>query len=227
MKTIKIGVVYTGTTPELTQMVNDELYKELGDNIEIHSYACPDVIKEINEVNYITVNAISHLLLQFAKALEEGADVILNCCSSVGLVVDSLQAFSDYSGVPIVRIDQDMCEDAVRKGERIAVIATLSSTLLPTVETIKKCGRKFNKRIEIIPCVIEGAFGLAQEEFKKVILYNVKEYATTADVVLFAQGSMAYAAPYIITETGKVVLASPEYGAKKVKKVLQQKGLLK
>ena len=41
-----------------------------------------------------------------------------------------------YIGVPIVRVDEEMCREAVRKGQRIGVMATLPTTLEPTKGTI-------------------------------------------------------------------------------------------
>ena len=57
---------------------------------------------------------------------------MLNLCSSVGEVADSAQDVAKYIGVPIVRVDEEMCREAVRKGQRIGVMATLPTTLEPT-----------------------------------------------------------------------------------------------
>lgn len=48
------------------------------------------------------------------KAAEEGVDAMLNLCSSVGEVADSVQDVAKYIGVPIVRVDEEMCREAVR-----------------------------------------------------------------------------------------------------------------
>lgn len=45
----------------------------------------------------------------FMKAVLDGADAILNICSSVGEVADAAQDIGKYTGIPIVRIDEEMC----------------------------------------------------------------------------------------------------------------------
>ena len=51
--------------------------------------------------------------------------------------------------------------------------------------------------------------------------------ADDVDVVLFAQGSMAYCEEYIAEKFGKVVLSSPRFGAAELKKALVKKGTVK
>ena len=67
----------------------------------------------------------------FMKAAENNCEAVLNACSSVGEVADCVQSAAAYLGMPIVRIDEEMCRDAARKGSRIGVMATLPTTLIP------------------------------------------------------------------------------------------------
>ena len=53
-----------------------------------------------------------------------------------------------------------------------------------------------------------------------------QEIAPQVDVILFAQGSMAYAEEYIAEKTGKVVLSSPRFGAIALRCALEAKGLI-
>ena len=72
----------------------------------------------------------------------------------------SVQDVARYIGVLIVRIDEDMCRDAVRTGTRIGVMATLETTLEPTKNTIRRMGRECGRQITIVDCLVENAFGL-------------------------------------------------------------------
>ena len=49
-----------------------------------------------------------------------------------------------------------------------------------------------NKHVELIDCLVDGAFGLDQEQFKTLMTEYAGKVADEADVILFAQGSMAY-----------------------------------
>lgn len=85
---MKIGLVYTGVTPELIELVEREIRKQLGSNIELLSYKDPSIISEVVENNYVTANPTARLVKMFMQAVQDGVDIILNNCSSVGEVVD-------------------------------------------------------------------------------------------------------------------------------------------
>ena len=223
---MKIGVVYTSTTPELIDNVQKELINSIGNKVSFISLENPSILNEIREEGYITSSASARLLELYCKAILEGADVILNACSSVGEITDSVQAFSKFSGIPIIRIDEEMCREAVLRGKKIGVMATLSSTLNPTKNTILRIARETNKRVEVVECLIDGAFGLNQDEFKSKMLENALKMSDKVDVILFAQGSMAYCENLIHEKCNKLVVSSPRFGAKAVKEALIKKGLL-
>ncbi|CAK7048639.1 MAG: hypothetical protein DELT_00940 [Desulfovibrio sp.] len=226
---MKVGIVYTSTTPELIELVEKELNAALGPGVAYISYQDPSILAEVRDSDYVTPGAAARLVGLFVNAINAGADVVLNCCSSVGEVVDAVQDFGKFSGIPIVRIDEEMCRAAVRAAvsanKKIAVMATLSSTLNPTRNTVLRVAREMNVRVETIDVLVDGAFGLSQDQFKAQMLAHAEKHATKADVILFAQGSMAYCADVIENTCGKKVFSSPGYGAKAVKAALIAKGL--
>ena len=53
---MKLGIVYTSTTPELIECVNEEIRKNLGDAPEILNYQDPSILAEVREVcDYIMI----------------------------------------------------------------------------------------------------------------------------------------------------------------------------
>ena len=223
---MKLGIVYTSTTPELIECVNEEIRKNLGDTPEILNYQDPSILAEVREHGYVTAGAAARLVGMYMQAVSDGADVILNCCSSVGEVADAAQNIGRYTGIPIVRIDEEMCREAVRQGQRIGVMATLSSTLNPTKNTVLRVAREMGKEVEMVDALVEGGFGLDEEQFKALMSKYAQEIAPKCDVILFAQGSMAYCEEDIAKLTGKVVLSSPRFGAIDLRKALEVKGLI-
>lgn len=221
---MKVAIVYTSTTPQLIEMVERELRSQVGEATFL-SYQDPSILKEACDNGFVTARAAGRLVEMFGRAVDEGADVILNCCSSVGEVVDSVQPFARYCGIPIVRIDEEMCRIAVRKGSRIAVMATLPSTLNPTKNTVLRAAREMNRRVTLVDVLVDGAFGLAPDQFRSRMLEKALAVKEQCDLLLFAQGSMAYAADYIAEQLGKPVLSSPSLGAKAVKRALEEKGM--
>ncbi len=223
---MKVGIVYTSTTPELTELVNREVTKQLGTGIQIQSYEDPSILAEVREAGSVTAGAAARLVSLFMQAIMDGAEAVLNCCSSVGEVADAAEAIGRYTGVPIVRIDGEMCCEAVRLGSRIGVLATLPTTLEPTKNTVKRMARELNRPAELVDGLIDGAFGIHQEEFKKMLLAKAEEIAGQVDVILLCQGSMAYAEEFLQEAIGKPVVSSPRFGAKELRRVLEHKGLL-
>lgn len=129
---MKVGLIYTSTTPELIELVEQEVKKQLGDDVELYSLQDPSILADVRAAGYVTTAPAARLIGMYMKAAEEGVDAMLNLCSSVGEVADSAQDVAKYIGVPIVRVDEEMCREAVRKGQRIGVMATLPTTLEPT-----------------------------------------------------------------------------------------------
>lgn len=224
---MKIGLVYTSTTPELIELVNKEVRKQLGGETELLHYEDPSILSEIREHGYVTTAPAARLISMFMQAAQDGADAILNICSSVGEVADCAQDAARYIGVPIVRIDEEMCRDAVRRGTRIGVMATLPTTLEPTKNTLKRVAREMNREISLIDCLIDGAFGLDQDQFRSFLLNNAEQIKDRIDILLLCQGSMAYCEEYLEGKIGVPVVSSPRYGAAALKEALKSKGVIR
>ena len=223
---MKVALVYTSTTPELIELVEKEVRQLLPQGTVVISNQDPSILAEVREAGYVTAPPAARLVGMYMKAVGEGADAILNICSSVGEVADAAQAIGRYTGIPIVRIDEEMCREAVRQGTRIGVMATLPTTLAPTKNTILRVAREMNKRVELVDVLVDGAFGLDQEQFKGLMTKYATAVSDKVDVILFAQGSMAYCEEYIQQKCGKPVLSSPRFGAAALKEALVNKGLL-
>ena len=223
---MKIALVYTSTTPQLIETVEAEVRKAVGKGAELISMSDPTIIKEIAEANYVSAAPASRLIGMYMQAAQQGCDAVLNICSSVGEVADSAQDIARYLGMPIVRIDEDMCREAVRRGSTIAVMATLPTTLTPTKNTIRRVAREMGKRVMLVDCLVEGAFGLDPEQFRARMLESALTAAPDSDVLLFAQGSMAYCESYIAERVDIPVLSSPRFGAAALRRALATKGLL-
>lgn len=141
---MKAALVYTSTTPELIDYVESEVKARLGEQIELVTIQNPDILVKVREAGYVTNQAARDLYQLYLEAMAQDVDAILNICSSVGEVADSFQSVAQYTGVPLVRIDEEMCREAVRKGKRIGVFATLPTTLEPTCNTILRVSSSFN-----------------------------------------------------------------------------------
>lgn len=225
---MKIGLVYTSTTPELIELVEKEVRSQLGD-VELLSYQDASILTETRDAGAVTAFAGARLVALYLQAVQDKVDAILNICSSVGEVADASQDIARYLGVPIVRIDEEMCRDAVRLAAkqdlRIGVLATLPTTLNPTKNTIYRVAREMGKSVTLVDGLID-AFGANQATFRDLILKKADEIASQVDVILFCQGSMAYCEELVRENCKKEVLSSPRYGAVALKNALINKGIM-
>ena len=113
---MKLGIVYTSTTPELIECVNEEIRKNLGDTPEILNYQDPSILAEVREHGYVTAGAAARLVGMYMQAVSDGQMLFLNCCSSVGEGCRCRTEYWTLHRHPIVRIDEEMCREAARLG---------------------------------------------------------------------------------------------------------------
>ena len=223
---MKVGLIYTSTTPELIELVEQEVKKQLGDEAELFSLQDPSILADVRAAGYVTTAPAARLIGMYMKAAEEGCEALLNLCSSVGEVADCAQSVAKFIGVPIVRVDEEMCREAVRLGKRVGVMATLPTTLEPTKGTVARVAREMGRHVDLIDCLVDGAFGLDQDQFKRRLTDAAREIIDQVDVIVLAQGSMAYAEEHLRGVFGKPFLGSPRFGAAELKKALQAKGAI-
>ena len=223
---MKVGLIYTSTTPELIELVEQEVKKQLGGEAELFSLQDPSILADVRAAGYVTTAPAARLIGMYMKAAEEGCEALLNLCSSVGEVADCAQSVAKFIGVPIVRVDEEMCREAVRLGKRVGVMATLPTTLEPTKGTVARVAREMGRHVDLIDCLVDGAFGLDQDQFKRRLTDAAREIIDQVDVIVLAQGSMAYAEEHLRGVFGKPFLGSPRFGAAELKKALQAKGAI-
>lgn len=222
---MKVGIIYTATTPESVESINAEIRKQLDEKLEIINYQDPTILDEVCEQGYVTASAAARLVSMFMQAISDGVDAMLSCCSSVGEVVDASQNLARFTGIPIVRIDEEMCREAVRLGKRIGVVATIPTTLEPTKNTVLRMAREMNRQVILVDGFMKGTFGIEQDIFKKMICDKVAEIIDKVDVILLAQGSMAYTEEILAERFKKPVLSSPRFGVAALAKALETKGV--
>ena len=160
----------------------------------------------------------------FLSAESLGVDAILSQCSSMGEAVD---VAGKTISVPVLKIDEAMAEKAVALGTKIAVVATVASTLKPSCNLVKQAAKKIGKEIEIIEVLVDGALDILLKEGDKdkhneMVLEKIKTLDVKCDVIILAQGSMVVLLPFL-KDIKTPVLSSPELGVNKMREVLELK----
>ncbi len=151
------------------------------------------------------------LAAHVAASGSAGAGAVLVTCSTLSPCVDEIHGrFS----LPVLKIDEAMFAEAVRRGRRIAVLVTNPSTAVPTREGLLKAARSSIQPPEIVEVLIAGALeALAAgclNEHDRLIAEAAARAAAAADVIILAQASMARAVAAIDPEIRSRVLTSPQ-----------------
>lgn len=148
------------------------------------------------------------------SAIDAGADAVAVTCSTLG---DAVDAIVPFSSVPLFRIDRGMALAAVERTERIGVLATLPTTLGPTSRLINDTAKAANRNCKITDKLCAGAFQRLmqgdREGHDELVIAGFRELASSVDLIVLAQASMAQALSSVEETSRSVpVLSSPELG---------------
>ena len=219
---MKIGLVYTGITEQLTDCVEREVLSVLGPEIEFLSWKDPSILQDLSITQGPSLSAAQKLYNLYFQAIQAGVSAILNICSSVGDLADAAAPLGEYFQVPIVRIDADMCRAAVQRHNHLAVIATLPTTMEPTKQMVLRAAEEQGKHIELSEILVNNAFGATPEQFWQAMLQSLGSIPEHCDALLLAQASMAYCAADLQKYFSKPVFSSPFFGALALQNALKK-----
>ncbi len=208
MKPKTLGLVHTSATlvPVFAQLCQAKL-----PGVNVFNIADDSLVKGILASGRLTPQIARRVASYLESAELAGADYILVTCSSIGPAVE---AAAQLIGVPVLRVDQPMADQAVATGHRIGVIATLRTTLEPTADLIARRAALAGRSVHIVSHLCEGAFEALMSgdaaRHDALVATALKELAGQVEVVVLAQASMARVlASLPAAELRAPVLASP------------------
>jgi len=159
--------------------------------------------------------AMTERFLQLGRyARDTGADGILFTCSAFGPCIDAVK--EDLPGIPVLKPNEAMIEEACAAGSRIALLASFAPTLASMPP-------EFPPGVTVVPRLVEGALAaldrgdgtthdrLAAEEAARL---------GECDVVALAQFSLARAAGAVAAACGRPVLTTPDSAVRKLRALL-------
>lgn len=152
--------------------------------------------------------------------VSRGADGILFTCSAFREAIDACVAEFD---VPILKPNDAMIEQALEAGPRIAVMATVGPTIPSISAEIHEMAAVRGQKIELVPCVVEGAFdALASGDAAKhdaLVAARAKEIKD-CNVIVLAQFTLSRAAPAIAAVSNIPIFNSPGAAVTKMRTML-------
>jgi aspartate/glutamate racemase len=144
--------------------------------------------------------AVIDRMILYAKAAEiSGADLIVNSCSTVGEVAD---IYEKHVHIPVMKVDLPMAQEAARLGSRIALIATVETTLGPSQRLIQREGRALGRTITCDRFLQTEAWDALQRgdtaAHNRILLENIRALdAQGYDAIVMAQVSMRALLPQL------------------------------
>jgi aspartate/glutamate racemase len=215
MNAPRVGLLHT--VPALARTFTDLVQPGLSDATMLHIVDA-ELLATAVRVG-VTPEVSAQVAAHVSYLAAAGCRAVLVTCSSIGEAAD---AAGSAVHIPVLRVDRPMVEEAIRvamgatvggRRARIAVLATLEATLGPSMRLVKSSTR--DTGIDVSYRVVEGAAAArARGELAthdRLIAAAVELEATSADVIILAQASMAEAARGAATKVS--VLTSPASGA--------------
>ncbi len=179
----------------------------------------PKLIEDPSHMSFVRKKIIQYM--KFAE--KTGADIILNACSSVGEVVKEAKK---EVNIPVVRIDEAMAEKAISEGNKIGVVATLATTLNPTMALLESKAAETGKEIQLESNVASEAYQRLmngeKEEHDHILKDLLKKMANEVDVVVLAQASMARVVAQLPKSSQSKFLSSPKLGMLRVREIAER-----
>lgn len=216
MKTV--AAVHTGVF--MVDLIKG-LFAEILPGTKLINIVDDSIVAEAVKAGRVTPAIARRLISYYQAGVDAGADLIFNTCSSVGEVSE---LGAQQLQVPMFRIDVPMAIRAVESANSIGVLATLPTTLGPTVRLVKAQSTRLEKPVKILEGLAEGAFDkfMAGDSagHDQMILNTVLRIADHVDIFILAQASMSRMESTLSEKTGKPVLSSPRLGVLALKEKL-------
>lgn len=214
-----VVVVHTG--PTTVQPIKAQ-FQELRPDVRVINIMDDSLLNDVMTAGHLTDAVSARLLSYMQQGQTMGAVALLNACSSVGEAAAAARA---GVSIPIFKIDDAMAEQAVALGPRIGVVATVRTTLEPTVRLINAKAVAAGRQIQITEAVAEGGYQALldgnPELHDQIVKRTISSLADTVDVIVLAQVSMARLVASI-TDIQVPVLSSPQSGVAAVCKALAE-----
>jgi len=189
--TARVAFLHTGAVviPPVMELVGEQL-----PGVSIINYLDDRIVADLADSS--RQESIPDRLADLAAAAKSaGADLVMFTCSSISHLAGPT---AERAGIPVLRIDEAMADEAVTSGGRVTVLATLPTTLNPTLALLREradlAGATPTLTSEVIPGAFEAVAGGDRATHDSLVADAIERHAPTSDVVVLAQASMASAA---------------------------------
>lgn len=167
-------------------------FQEKTEGLEIFNIMDDSLLKDTLANGGVTPDVCQRMLNYAIAAQNSGADGLLVTCTSVN---EATKYIKKFVHIPIMNIEEPVAEMAVANGKKIGILATLPTSPAAIGRVIEEKAKEAGKEIEIVNCVVDGAFDVLcagdREKHDEMVCEALYKLATEVDVIAFAQISMS------------------------------------
>ena len=149
-----------------------------------------------------------------------GADAVLYTCSAFGPAIEAAQK---TLGIPALKPNEAMFDEALAAGTRIALLATFAPSIPALKAELEHMAQRRDLKPEIrtqtIPSALKALHAGQTEEHDRLIAEAAEEIGE-CNALILGQFSMASAAAVIPERSGRRVLTSPTSAVMQLKRIL-------
>lgn len=203
-----LGLIHNSAT--LVPIFTEIAGRVMPADVKLLHFVDESTIKNTIAAGHLEKRTMRQVIRLVGSAFDAGCDVAMVTCSSIGKAVEMAAELYDQ---PVVRVDRAMAEKAVETGKRIGVVATLSTTLNPTADLIRRVSAERGKAIEIVEHLCEGAFAAVMAgdgaTHDRIVGEGLTQGMADVDAIVLAQASMAR----VVTSLPEGAVAAPVYAS--------------
>jgi Asp/Glu/hydantoin racemase len=196
------------------------LAAELMPDVEFMHIVEDALIKDVMKSGGPDADVNARIAMYVMCADRAKCDIFMTACSSIGEVVENARSLTNMT---VTRIDEAMAEAAVDAGTKIAALATVETTLRPTLNLIQRKAVEKNKAIDVkhylMPDAFEALLGGDTATHNRLVRDALTDAANGSDVIVLAQASMARALEGL-DPIAVPILTSPELSMQRLKRLV-------
>lgn len=220
-----LALIHTSMVFISVETMMQDIFAEVMPDVRLINIIDDSLLPDVMEQGKISPAVTRRMCAYVVAAETAGADAVLSLCSSLGPTIDVARPLV---GIPVIKIDDAMAEKAASEAERIGVMATVPTTLGPTVDLIGVKAAGLGKAVQIRQSLVKGAFEVLmsgdRDRHDAMVSAAAQELAPRVEVLVLAQASMTRLVPRLQAETGLPILTSPRLGIEYTRRVLDELG---
>lgn len=218
-----LALIHTSQVFLSVETMMKDLFAEILPDVRLINIMDDSLLPDVMAGKVITPAVARRMAYYIMAAEAAGADAVLSLCSSLGPAIDATRSLVK---IPVIKIDDAHTEKAVTEASKIGVMATVVTTLQPTVDLIRQKSAQLKKPVDIQQCLVDGAFETLMKGDKAkhdaMVMEAALRLAPSVECILFAQASMTRLADQIGTAVKRPIHTSPRLAIELTKRVLQE-----